>query len=43
MIGHRGWIVGFWDSGNKTSGSMKRGEFLDYVRMYSFLNKTSPP
>jgi len=33
----------FWDSDNELSGSIKRGEFLGCVKMYSFLNKASSP
>ena len=36
------WIVGFCVSDNEPSGSIKHGEFLDCVRMHSFLNKVSP-
>jgi len=42
-MGYVALIVGFWDSDNEPSGSIKRGEFLDCERMYSFLNKVSPP
>jgi hypothetical protein len=41
-----GTWLGLWDFGdsnNEPSGSIKRGEFLDCVKMYSFLNKASAP
>jgi hypothetical protein len=36
-------VAGFCEHGNEPSGSIKRGEFLDYVRDYQLVNEDPAP
>jgi hypothetical protein len=36
-------VVGFCEHGNEPSGSIKDGEFLDYLSHYKLLKKDSAP
>jgi hypothetical protein len=36
-------MAGFYEHGNECSGSIKSGEFLDYLSDYQLLKKYSAP